>query len=76
MPAVAEDITAVERVEIEISNRTRTPIITTLYDLIAVLNAQVEPWEDDVVTATVVHLCNVGRLRFLGVPGDYRVIYA
>ena len=76
MPAVAEDITAVERVEIEISNRTQAPIITTLYDLIAALNEQVEAWEDDVVTAAVVHLCNVGRLRFLGVPGDCQVVYA
>jgi len=29
---------------------------TTLYDLIATLNAEFSPDEDDVVTATVVHL--------------------
>jgi hypothetical protein len=28
----------------------------------------VEPWEDEVVTAAVVHLCQTGRLRFLSMP--------
>ena len=74
MPAVAEDITAVETVELEAPKT--TPIITTLYDLIAALNEQVEPWEDDVVTAAVVHLCNEGRLRFLGMPKDCEVVCA
>ncbi len=76
MPAVTEDIAAVKMIEIETSNQTRTPIITTLYDLITALNTQVEAWEDDVVAAAVVHLCNVGRLRFLGIPGDCQVVYA
>ena len=76
MPAVAEDITAVERVEIDTSNQTRTPIITTLYDLIAALNEEVEPWEDDVVTAAGVHLCNTGNLHFLRVPGNCEVVCA
>ena len=44
------------------------PLITTLYDLIAALTEDVEPWDDEVVTAAVVHLCQTGRLRFLGMP--------
>lgn len=44
------------------------PIITTLYDLIAALNEEAEAGEEDVVTATVVHLCHTGRLRFLDDP--------
>ncbi len=44
------------------------PIITTLYDLIAALDEEVEVGEEDVVTAAVVHLCHTGRLRFLGDP--------
>lgn len=43
-------------------------IITTLYDLIAALNEEVEAGEEDVVTATVTHLCHTGRLRFLNDP--------
>ncbi len=74
MPAVAEDITAVETIEVEAT--LQTPIITTLYDLIAAHNEQVEPWEDDVVTAAVVHLCNTGSLRFLGVRNGCKVVCA
>jgi hypothetical protein len=47
------------------------PLITTLYDLIATLTEDVEPWEDEVVTAAVVHLCQTGRLRFLGMPAAW-----
>ena len=74
MPAVAEDITAVETVDLETPEQ--TVIVTTLYDLIAALNEQVEPWEDDVVTAAVVHLCNTGSLRFLGVRNGCKVVCA
>jgi len=74
MPAVAEDIAAVETVELETTDT--TPIVTTLYDLIAVLNEQVEPWEEDVVTNAVVDLCNTGHLHFLRVPGDCEVVCA
>jgi hypothetical protein len=41
-------------------------ITTTLYDLIAALNAEVEPEEDALVTAAVVHLINSNRARFVG----------
>ena len=74
MPAVAEDITAVETVEL--ATPETTPIVTTLYDLIATLTEEVEPGEDDVVTATVVHLCNTGRLRFLGMPRNCEIVCA
>jgi hypothetical protein len=58
MPAVAAAVTP----------GAQSPLITTLYDLIAALTEDVEPWEDDVVTAAVVHLCQTGRLRFLRLP--------
>jgi len=74
MPAVAEEMVAVETVELETTET--TPIVTTLYDLIAVLNEQVEPGEEDVVTDAVADLCNAGRLHFLNVPGDCRVVCA
>lgn len=46
-------------------NRSATSkmIVTTLYDVIAALNEQVGPEEDDIVTAAVVRLCRSGRLR-------------
>ena len=66
MPAVAAALTpgaTVERAAL-----VQPPLITTLYDLIAALTEYVEPWEDEVVTAAVVHLCQTGRLRFLSMP--------
>ena len=74
MPAVAEDIAAVETVELETLET--TPVVTTLYDLIAALNEQVEPWEEDLVIDAVVDLCNTGRLHFLNMPEDCEVICA
>ena len=74
MPAIAEDITAAETVELETLDP--TPVVTTLYDLIAALNEQVEPWEEDVVTDAVVDLCNTGRLHFLNGPKDCEVVCA
>ena len=74
MPAVAEERAAVETVELETMET--TPIVTTLYDLIAVLNEQVEPGEEDVVIDAVVDLCNTGNLHFLRVPGNYEVVCA
>ena len=46
----------------------RAPIITTLYDLIAALNEEIDVGEENAVTAAVVHLCHTGRLRFLDDP--------
>ena len=41
-------------------------ITTTLYDLVAALNAEVNPEDDALVTAAVVHLINSHRARFVG----------
>jgi hypothetical protein len=41
-------------------------ITTTLYDLVEALNAEVDPEDDALVTAAVVHLINANRARFVG----------
>jgi hypothetical protein len=71
MPTAIEDITAADPVDGE--RPEQTGIVTTLYDLIAALNDQHEPGEEDVTTAVVVHLCNTGNLRFLRVHGNCEV---
>jgi hypothetical protein len=43
-----------------------TSITTTLYDLVAALNTEVDPEDDALVTAAVVHLINANRARFVG----------
>ena len=50
------------------------PIITTLYDLIAALSADLEPGEETLVTAIVTHLFNSGRLTFIGKPRQCKVM--
>ena len=47
---------------------TKTLITTTLYDLIAALNVDVDQDEDELITAAVVHLIKAGRLTFRGNP--------
>jgi hypothetical protein len=54
----------------------RTAITTTLYDLIEAINTEVAPDEDELVTATVVHMLNSGRVKFLGDLKDHKVICA
>lgn len=54
----------------------RVAITTTLFDLIAALNEEVGPGEEDRVTAAVVHLCTSGRLQFLGTLTNYEVACA
>jgi hypothetical protein len=39
---------------------------TTLYELVGSLNAEVDPEDDALVTAAVVHLIHVRRARFVG----------
>ena len=46
----------------------RTRIVTTLYDLIAALHESIEPGEEDLVTAAVVHLVNAGHVKGLARP--------
>ena len=40
--------------------------MTTLYALVAARNAEVDPEDDALVTAAVMHLINVNRARFVG----------
>jgi hypothetical protein len=47
-----------------------------VYGLIAALNACAEPGEEDVVTTAMMHLCNTGRVTFLGAPKGYKVVCA
>ena len=49
-------------------------IQTTLYDLIATLNAEISPDEDNVVTTTVVHLLNTHRVTCTGALQGYRLV--
>ena len=49
-------------------------IQTTLYDLVATLNAELSPDEDNVVTETVVHLLNTHRVTCTGALQGYRLI--
>ena len=49
-------------------------IQTTLYDLVATLNAEISPGQDNVVTATVVHLLNTHRVTCTGALQGYRLV--
>ncbi len=40
---------------------------TTLYDLMAAIQANVDPDDDDLVVATMVHMLHAGRVRWLSV---------
>ena len=51
-----------------------TTIHTTLYNLIAALSAEVGPDEEDVLTATVVHLLNTHRVTCTGDLQGYRLV--
>ena len=48
-------------------------IQTSLYDLIATLNAELSPDEDNVVIAAVVHLLNTHRVTCTGALQGYRL---
>ena len=49
-------------------------IQTTLYDLVATLNAELSPDEDNVVIATVVHLLNTHRVTCTGALQGHRLV--
>jgi hypothetical protein len=51
-----------------------TTIKTTLYDLIEAIGTEVEPGEDDLIIATVVHLLNSGRVKFTGDGRNAKVV--
>jgi hypothetical protein len=59
---------APDRLAVAAETPSQTPIITTLYDLIAALHAASTPGEEELVTAAVMDLCQTGRLRFLARP--------
>ena len=61
MPALATDPAATPA-----ASSDPTSITTTLYELIGALNAEVDPEDDALVTAAVVHLINTNRARFVG----------
>jgi hypothetical protein len=42
------------------------PLRTTLYDLIAAVNAAARPDEENAITATVIHILNTYRVTCLG----------
>ena len=68
MFAIAEEAATIATLEVD--PIVHTPTITTLYELIEALQNQVEPEDDVVVTAAVVHLCNAGYVKFLNMSGD------
>ena len=49
-------------------------IHTTLYDLLATLNTELSPDEDNVVIATVVHFLNTHRVTCTGALQGYRFV--
>ena len=49
-------------------------IQTTLYDLVATLNAEFSPDEDNALIATVVHLLNTHRVTCTGALQGYRLV--
>ena len=60
MPAVTDDVTASER-----DGASGTVVYTTLHDLIAAINDEIEPGEEGCVTPIVAHLLRAGHARFL-----------
>jgi len=61
MPALAAYTAATPAASLD-----QASITTTLYDLVEALNAEVNPEDDALVTAAVVHLINANRARFVG----------
>jgi len=51
-----------------------TKIQTTLYDLVATINTEISPDEDNMVTATVVHFLNTHRVTCTGALQGYRLV--
>ena len=49
-------------------------IQTTLYDLVATLNAEFNPDEDHAVVETVAHLLNTHRVTYTGALQGYRLV--
>jgi hypothetical protein len=61
--------------EVQIERYTAPNTIeTTLYDLIAAISDEVAPDNDEMVTATLVHLLNSGAVKFSRDPRNIEVI--
>ena len=60
MYAVTGDTMVPER-----EDATRKIVYTTLYDLIAAVDAEIEPGEEDAAAPIVAHLLRAGRAQFL-----------
>jgi hypothetical protein len=58
----------------EVAPSEPTTIETTLYDLIATIDAEVGPHEEDVMTATVVHFLNAHRITCTGNLKGFRIV--
>ena len=52
------------------------PVVTTLSELIEAINEELEPEEDYLVSKTVLHLINAGRIRFLNPKGELEILWA
>jgi hypothetical protein len=67
--------TSVQAVPVrEVALSEPTTIETTLYDLIAAIDAEVGPHEEHVMTATIVHLLNAHRITCTGNMNGFRLV--
>jgi hypothetical protein len=67
--------TSVQAVPVrEVALSEPTTIQTTLYDLIAAIDAEVGPHEEHVITATVVHFLNAHRITCTGNLQGFRLV--
>jgi hypothetical protein len=51
-----------------------TKIQTSLYDLVAMLNTELSPDDDNIVTATIVHLLNTHQVTCTGALQGHRLV--
>lgn len=70
---MAKSITSFEALSDE--QTAPTTIQTTLFDLIAAISDEVGAEEEELVTATVMHLMNSGRLKFTDDPRHIEIVF-
>lgn len=58
---------------VTVSPLVHSPTITTLYALIGILQEQVTPEDDALVTAIVARLCNAGYVKLLNSSADCKI---
>jgi len=71
MPALATNLATIPE-----TSATPVSITTTLYDLVEAVNTEVDLVEDRLVAATVMHLINSSRARFVGSRKTLAVVAA